>query len=86
MKSQNLDLLARAGEELSILLEITTGYPDNPDLLLRANPEAAAVVTEIFQKLLKENARIPATVANCVVYLQTVRNVLKLQRRGEACP
>lgn len=69
MEAQDITLLANAAEELAILLEQYTGYPDSPERLLQAEPKAASVVTEIFRRLIEEGASIPSPVAHLVAYL-----------------
>lgn len=69
MESSDIELLARAAEELAVLLEETTGYPDNPERLLKSEPKAASVVTDICRRMIEEGAPIPAPVANLVTHL-----------------
>jgi hypothetical protein len=71
LEKQNNDtaLLARAGEELALLLEFTTGYPDDPDRLLRIEPKASSVATNIFRRLVEVGEPIPAPLACLVAHL-----------------
>ena len=68
MESSDLQLLSQAGEELALLLELTTGYPDNPERLLETEPKASSVLTHIFRRLIEEGSPVPAAVANVVAH------------------
>jgi hypothetical protein len=69
LEPQDIALLARAAEELAVLLEEHTGYPDSPERLLQSEPKATSVITGIYCRLIEEGAPIPAPVAHLVTHL-----------------
>lgn len=82
MNANDLSLLAKAGTELSTLLELTTGYPDDPIRMVRENREGVSIVADIFLRLVEEQAPVPASVAHLVVHLQRVANVFNTSAGG----
>lgn len=66
-------LLARAGEQLAVALELQLGYPDAPERLLQQDPEATSVVIEIYARLISERQSVPGPIEFLVHHLSSRR-------------
>lgn len=65
MTTSDLDLLSRAGAELAVMMEMTYA----PERLLRENPEGAALLIELTDRLAAANAAIPDNLSFIVSFL-----------------
>ncbi|MGD9966383.1 MAG: helix-turn-helix transcriptional regulator [Hyphomonadaceae bacterium] len=70
MTPTDLKLFARAGAELSTLLEMTYAYQDSAHVMLHANPEAAQAVMDIHSVLTENRVRIPAQIAHFIAHVR----------------
>lgn len=66
MSTSDLDLLARAGAELSVMFEMTYAPQDNPERFVEANPEGSQLLIEIFNRLKAAEVGVPNEMA-CLI-------------------
>jgi hypothetical protein len=69
LSTPDLDLLARAGAELSVMFEMTYAPQDNPERFVGANPEGSQLLIEIFDRLTATEVPVPNEMAFLVSHL-----------------
>lgn len=63
MATPDLDLLARAGAELSVMFEMNYAPQDNPTHFLEVNPDGARVLRALFDRLVEAGVPVPEELA-----------------------
>lgn len=63
LSTPDLDLLARAGAELSVMFEMNYAPQDNPEAFVRANPEGSQLLVEIASRLTAASVPVPYEMA-----------------------
>ncbi len=71
MAFSDLELLARAGAELTAMFEMNYAPQDNPAHFLAVNPVGAGILTEIRDRLVAANVPVPEEITFLMKYISS---------------